>query len=331
MLAYFNKKIIFLLTGVFFIFACSLGTPAPAEPAFDATKVVLELEATSMALQLTQSAMNSQAAQPTAAPVIAPTQVPAQQEPTTVPPTAASSMPPFNTWIKSASILLFEDMADSVDRRRVINQALSGMSLRYTDVSDALGNYKNEILSGGPDGNGWDLIISGKELRNGVQGEFYVYLNDAIGKGSGVIIEEWNMDDIGGGKLSLITSRCGVKLERDWIGKPIEDHLIFPVEGSDPVHHKPNEGIALTNPTGYWLGADLGDRMMLTAGSKAIPLWGLYPNSYNKALTAVKCIDGRLIIQTHSSHSYGESRIILMWQNYIYNTLKARYDYLAAQ
>ena len=331
MSAYFNKKIFFLLISLIFVFACSIDTSAPAVPAFDATKAVLELEATAMVLQLTQAAMDNQSAPP-----VAPTVIPQQQATLAPPPAAAPTEAPamsedFDTWMKSASILLFEDMAGSTDRRRYINQALSGLGLRYTDVADALGNYKNEIISGGPGGKGWDLIISGKELREGVQGEFYVYLNTAINQGSAVIIEEWDMDGIGGGKLGLITSKCGVKLERDWIDRPIEDHLIFPIDGTDPVHHTPNEGVSLTNATGYWLGADLGDRMKLTSGSTAIPLWGLYPNTYNSALTAVKCVEGRVIIQTYSSHSYGENRIILMWQNYIYNTLKARYDYLAAQ
>ena len=336
MSSYFNKKLFFILIGLIFVFACSLGAPAPAEPAFDATKAVLELEATAMALQLTQSAMNNQLAPPAAPPV-------AQQQPTVAPPVAApptvsvvNTQAPamsedFETWMKSASILLFEDMAGSVDRRRNINQALNGMGLRYTDVADALGNYKSEINSGGPGGKGWDLIISGKELREGVQGEFYVYLNDAINQGSAVIIEEWDMDDIGGGKLGRITGKCGVKLDRDWIGAPIEDHMIFPIDGTHPVHHTPNEGISLTNATGYWLGMDLGDRMKLTPGSEAIPLWGLYPNTHNSALTAVSCIEGRVIIQTYSTHSYGEDRVIRMWENYIYNTLQARYDYLASQ
>ena len=332
MSVHFDKKIFFLLSGMIFVFACNLGTPTPTEPAFDATKAVLQLEATSMVLQLTQSAMGNQAAPPAA-----PTSAPPPQA-TSIPPTAEipPTSPPvmsedFDTWMKSASILLFEDMSGAVDRRRYINQALNGMGLGYVDVADALGDYKNQILSGGPGGGGWDLIISGKELRDGVQGEFYDYLNTAINQGSAVIIEEWNMDGIGGGKLSRIMGKCGVEFERDWIGKPIEDHLIFPIDGTNPVHHTPNEGVALTNPTGYWLGMDLGDRMRLSPGSEAVPLWGLYPNTRNSALTAVSCVDGRVIIQTYSSHSYGEDRIIRMWQNYIYNTLKARYDYLASQ
>jgi len=146
-----------------------------------------------------------------------------------------------------------------------------------------------------------------------------------------VIIEEWDMDGIINGKLSLITGKCGVSFQKDWDGKVLEDQLIFPIDDSSPILHTPNDGIALTNPTSYWLWTDLGDLMRLSSGSDAVPLWGLYPNTRNSDLAAVSCVDGRVIIQTYSTHSYGEDRVIRMWQNYIYNTLKARYDYLAGQ
>ncbi len=326
MSTYLDKRLFIFCFALLFIFACSAGTSAPAAPQADETKIALEVQATVMALQLTQ---------PSAALAAEATQVPPQatQTPsvTESPPTETPALrEDFTTWMKSAHILLFEDMAGATDRRRIINQALNGMGLQYTDVADALGRYKNEILNS-PNGTGWDLIISGKELREGVQGEFYEYLNTAINAGSSVIIEEWNMNDIFNGKLSLITSRCGVSFEKNWTAKKIEAQLLFPIEDSSPILHSPNDGISLTNPTNYWIGGDLGDRMKLDAGSNAIPLWGLYPSERNSALTAVSCIDGRVIIQTYSSHSYGEDRIIRMWQNYIYHTLKARYDYLAAQ
>ena len=322
----FDKKMLFLLFGLLFVFACSLGTPAPVSeaPAFDATKASLELEATAMVLQLTQVAIENNQSAPAAA---AATPVP--QQATAAPSPASPAMPNFDKWIKSANILLFEDMAGSVRVRRYISQALDGMGLTYTDVGDALGNYKNEINSGGPGGNGWDLIISGKELRTGVQGEFYVYLNAAINDGSSVIIEEWDMDSIGAGKISRVMSQCGVVFHRDWIQKPIEDHLLVPHSSDHRIHHKPNDGIALTNPSGFWLGTDLGDLMQLSPGSDAVPIWGLFKSTPNNYLTAVSCVDDRVIIQTYSTHSYGESRVIQMWENYIYNTLRARYDYLA--
>ena len=163
-------------------------------------------------------------------------------------------------------------------------------------------------------------------MRKGVQGEFYVYLNDALLDGTSVIIEDWDMDGIISGKLGIIMNRCGVKFYRDWINQPMSKQLLFPINGGHPIHHTPNEGISLTNPSGYWNWTDLGDLMELAPGSDAKALWGALSNSTTKHLTAVVCMDGQLIVQTYSSHSYGESRIKMMWENYIYNALKIRYD-----
>ena len=192
------------------------------------------------------------------------------------------------------------------------------------DVGDALGNYKDQLLSNGPGGQGWDLIISGKELRTAVSGEFYTYLNDALSGGSSVIIEEWDLDSIWAGKFSSIMLRCGVEFQSDWRNKPLDEQLLWAVEGGSPIFHYPNEGISLRNPTGYWTG-DLGDLLRLSPGSQAIPLWSARTNTRDTYLTAVACLDNRLIIQTYSSHDYGKDRIVRMWQNYIYNALQARY------
>lgn len=308
-----------------------------------------EKKATEDAQAATQVVLDAQAtinAKPSDTPIPSNTPLPTNtpQPTNTVDPQASSgaqapsggqttiNQADFDTWMRSASILLFEDMTGDFTVTRYIQQALDGMGLKqYVDVRDALGIYKTQLLSGGPGGAGWDLIISGKELRTAVQGEFYVYINDALNLGSSVIIEEWDMDGIAAGKISTVLSRCGVQFHRDWMDNNIDRHLLFPVDGTHPVHHNPNEGIALTNPSGYWLGSDLGDWMRISPGSSAIPLWTARVNVKDSYLTAVTCLDGRLIIQTYSSHSYGQDRIIRMWQNYIYNTLKARYEYLAAQ
>ena len=284
-----------------------------------ATQAAMELEATLQAQQLTLTAQASgdqpQDAQPEAPQESQP------EQPTT-------NLPDFDTWMSSASILLFEDMASDFSVYRFIQLALDGMNVSYTDVRDALGHYKNQILSAGPGGQGWDLIISGKEQRTGVQGEFYVYLNDALNIGSSVIIEEWDMDSISGGTLSSILNRCGVRFQEDWFDETLDEQLLFAVDGTNPIHHYPNEGISLTNPNGFWNWTDLGDKMMLSPGSQAKPLWVARSGVKDRHLVAVSCMDGRLIIQTYGTHSYGQDRVVMMWQNYIYNALKARYDYL---
>lgn len=324
-----------LIVLLFFVFACTLGQPAASQqPAFDSTKAALELEATAMSLQLTQSALQNQAAPAaTQAPVqevtvvVQATAAPAEPAATTAP---ASDMPDFDTWMKSASILLYEDIAGVYDVYRYVPIALDGMGLSYVDEKDALGRFKDQLLSNGPRGEGWDLIITAKEDREDLQGEFYEYLNNAITNGSSVILEEWDMNNIGNGKLSLLTGRCGVDFDRDWQGNNIEDTVIYAVNGSHRAHHYPNEGLSLTKVTGYWLGWDLGDRLRIAPGGDATALWSLYGKSNGMDIVAVSCIDDRMIIQTYATHSYSQDRIVKVWQNYIYSTLRARYDYLAA-
>jgi hypothetical protein len=326
-----KSKIGLFFIALFFLLACSLGGTTTTQPAYDPTKVALEFEATAMSLQLTQAALNNQAIAPPAAPTLAPI----QQAPTVAPaapvPTTTPSMEDFDTWMKSASILVFEDIAADFNVYRYVPIAISGMGLKYVDEADYLGRFKNQLLSNGPGGQGWDLIIAAKEIRSDLQGEFYEYLNIALGKGSSVILEEWDMDRLGNGKLSLLTGRCGVDFSRNWSDTDINATVIYAIDGTHRAHHVPNEGVSLSKVTGYWLGWDLGDRMRLAPGSTATPLWGLYGTSTSTDLVAVSCVDDRFILQTYSTHSYAQNRIVSVWQNYIHSTLRARYDYLAAQ
>lgn len=327
----FSKiKFFSLLFFLFFLLACTLGgVAATPQPAFDPTKAALEFGATQMALQLTQSALNAQPAEPAAPTPVPPTAAP---QATAALPTEETAMSEdFDTWMKSANILVFEDITANFDVYRYVPIALNGMNLNYVDEKDYLGRFKNQLLTNGPGGNGWDLIIAAKELRTELQGEFYEYLDRALQNGSAVILEEWQMDQIGGGKLSLLTGRCGVRLEKNWTGTDINDTVIFAIDGTHRAHHQPNEGLALSRVTGYWLGFDLGDRMRLSAGSAATPLWGLYANSRSTDLVSVSCVDDRFIIQTYVTHSYAQDVVVRVWQNYIYSTLRARYDYLASQ
>jgi len=128
---------------------------------------------------------------PTAMPLPTETQIPTLEPPT---PT-----PDIEEWMETSNILLFEDIAGTL-LVRYIKAALDGMGLPYVDVKDAVGDFKGQLLSG----TDWDLIISGVEARSGVQGEFFGYLNDQVNRGSAVILEVWNLDDIGGAKATTL-------------------------------------------------------------------------------------------------------------------------------
>ena len=291
--------------------------------------------------QLTQVAQAVQAtlnaAQPAAIPPTA--QVIIQAAPTAEPappaePDDQEDLADFETWMKTADILLYEDMAGVYSTTRFVMEALDTMGLDYVDVKDAAGHFKEQILSGGPGGEGWDLIIFAIEIRDEeggfwLRGEYYQYINDAFTDGSSVIIEEYQLESIVSGKISPLINRCDLEFQEQWAWDPLKHQLLWQVDGSLPIHHQPNEGISLTNPSGYWPSSDIGDFMRLAPGSKSEPLWTARANVKDTYLTAVSCEDNRLILQTYSSHNYGKDRVVRMWENYIYNALLARYTLLS--
>lgn len=285
-----------------------------------ATQMAQSVQATlisQQATQLAQATIPPTAPKPTKKPEK--TQPPTKQ-PTTVPPTPT---PNIDDLIQNSNILLFEDIT-SIYQPRYVKQALDGMGLsnNYVDVKDAVGNFKAELLSG----TKWDLIIAAVEARTNVQGEFFEYINDHLNKGAGVIIEHWNLDDLSAGKASLILTRCGVKI-RDWSDPPNSSRSIWFLQGENPIFHEPNEGISLANYSLYWFG-DAGDLMRKSSGTDAILLAGIYAQEKNDYGTLVSCEDGRLILQTFSSHDYHQDDMVRLWQNYIYNALQAHFAYI---
>ncbi len=236
------------------------------------------------------------------------------------PPTAEPSAPEADiaSLMQDADILLFEDIAGAF-LNRYVKQALDNSGFQYTDVSDRVGDLKSELLSG----KSWDLIIVAVEARSAVQGEFFDYINTHLTNGAGVIIEIWNLDKIGGGRASQILGRCGVTVQSDWDNPPSRSVMWLVPE--HPVFHEPNEGISLVNYNTYWVG-DAGDLLRKTSGSNATMLGGTIASEKDRYGTLVSCMDGRLIIQTHSTHDYRAEYMVPLWQNYIDYTLRSHFE-----
>jgi hypothetical protein len=316
--------------------------------ALNATQAAQSVQATVLAQQATQLAQ-----QPAAPSVdIAATQVALTVQATTNAQQAGQNPqnPPssqggqintgdFQTWMKSAQILLFEDMTGRYDTTRWIQEALDALGLPYQDEKDAQGNFKNSLLMGASGGKPWDLIISASEDRKGIQGEFFDYFNTALNNGSSLIMEHWAIDSFSAGKISTLLSKCGVRFQADWhaVGYPIPDseQVMYPYDGTSPVLHEPNEGIRISNPTDFWWNwwlyypawgyGDYGDFLEKLPGSNAVIVLGQKSQDKTRYATLVTCLDGRMTFQTYSTHSYGHDRIVPLWQNMIYQALKARY------
>ena len=320
-----------------------------------AKDVSKDLNATITAQQATidaQAALPVEPIVPSAAPDLAATQIARSVEQTAAvqqtaaaqggnpPPTAApppdTQAPPANAapgggdleaQMKSASILLYEDIVNDPSVYRYVQQALDAMSLTYKDDGSAKGWMKTDLLSGGPNGKPWDLIIAAVEARGEFQGEYFEYLNDALNQGSSVIIEAWHLDAISQGKASAILTRCGVQVYPYFpkTGQPT-DIIIWPTGVPSPLLSEPYGGMRFTNVLTTWLASgDLGSLMALTGSGDAQLVLSSSSSSQTRDGVLATCLGGQLTLQTFSSHSFNQNTMLLLWQNYIHNALKVHF------
>ena len=113
--------------------------------------------------------------------------------------------------------------------------------------------------------------------------------------------------------------------EKDWLREPgykVEDFAIYWLQ---PKHEffdtVPNPNVSLGNPNYlFWvppLTNDAGDRIRLDTGGDAVLLAGLYPTQKSQAGVIASCMDGRMIVQTFSTHDYRQDEVMALWENYI--------------
>jgi hypothetical protein len=229
--------------------------------------------------------------------------------------------------MESARILLYEDMAARRDTNRYAKDTLDRMGLAYVDVGDAQGRLKNELISHGG-GDGWDLIIIASESKPGISGEFFEYVNRALDQGSAIILEVRYMDQVANGVAKTLLSRCGIEFERNWENVPPDQRVMFPLQPTHPILNDPNSGLSFTRASDYWwdpengVDYDIGDWMKLSPGSQAQLVIGALTGQGNAHGTVTVCVDGRLILQTFSSHILTFNNMEPLWENYIYNALK---------
>lgn len=281
------------------------------------------LQATQLALEATASA------QGTPATLQGPT-YPPEETGTPGPP-----QPSPLSEMERAKILLYEDMAGNRDAKRYVKETLDRMGLPYDDVGSAKGHLKTQLLSVGPDGSGWDLVIVASEDKSeklGISGEYFEYLNKTLDQGAAVILETWSLDQTAKGAAGPLLSRCGVEFEMDWEKVAPMNTAVFPLNDADPILNEPNSGISLTKVSGFWWDSsgktvyDIGDWMRLSPDSDARLVIGTLTSQSNVRGTVAVCLDGRFILQTFSSHQISFDAMKLLWENYIYNALKARLE-----
>lgn len=236
----------------------------------------------------------------------------------------------FEQWMKSAQILLFEDVVADPMKSRYVKDTLNSMDLRYKDDGNAVGWLKNDLLAGSPAGKPWDLVILAVEERGNVSGEYFEYLQDVLHKGTSVILEAWHLDAISEGKVSPILTDCGVQVY-PYFPKTMSlvDVIMYPYPAASehPIMSDPNSGISFTKSLNTWLyTGDLGSLMAYTGSGDAVFLLGTKPQDDVKDAGLAVCMGGQLTLQTFSSHSFTYRHISPLWENYIVNALRVRYN-----
>ncbi|MFN2126403.1 MAG: hypothetical protein ACK2TU_00955 [Anaerolineales bacterium] len=231
-----------------------------------------------------------------------------------------------NTLYENARILLYEDVHYDPAAVRYFRETLTNMGLSFTNVGSAKGRLKSELTAGAPDGNPWDLVIIASEHHGkSTPGEFFNYATDALDKGSSVILETWFLDKSYNGAAASLLRRCGVEFDKNWLRIPPEGMVLYPLESDHPVLNQPNSGLKFTDTTSYWAyDYDVGDLMKKSAGSDAVLLLGTKGTDKNAYGLVTICIDGRLTLQTFTSHNFTIFEYAPLLENYIYNALIAR-------
>lgn len=302
--------VLFVPFVVLFILACGISiTPDTSNPpAFDPTKAALELQATSMSLQLTQAALNSQLAQPTSPPPQEATPQPIV--PTEVQPTPTEDV---EARIRSANVLVYEN-TDEYGIGMWIGDTLDSMGIKYTQTGSYSGHFMEYLNSG----TKYDLIIVGAEAKDRISGEFWDVINTRLTRDKAALIAEvWYLDTEASGPISKILSGCGIRYQKDY---QLADSIYW-WDPTHPIFNEPNTVLPLLHYSRYWAG-QTGDQIRLGGSGDAVLLAGLAAKKSNQEGVLATCYDGRVIIQTFSDHDYSQADILPLWENYIHYTLK---------
>ena len=303
--------VLFSLFVVLSILACNLSAAPDTSnpPAFDPTKAALELQATSMVLQLTQAALNSQPpAQPTSPSPQAATPEPAVAEPAI----QATPTVDVEAQIRSAKVLVYEN-TDEYGIGMWVQDALDGMGIKYTQTGSYSGHFMEYLNSG----KKYDLIIVDAEAKDRISGEFWDVINTRLSRDKAAMIAEvWYLDTESAGPIAKVLGGCGIRFRKDY---SLADSIYW-WDPTNPVFNEPNTVLPLLHYNRYWQN-QTGDEIQLGGSGDATMLAGLSAKRGDEGVLA-SCYGGRVIIQTFSDHDYDQADIIPLWQNYIHYTLK---------
>jgi hypothetical protein len=300
----------------------SSGDLQGTQNALNATALALGVQQTVLAMQQSSNPQG----QPQ--PLIA-ASTPTATATTQIFPTSTSTPQDINSFIATAKVLIYEDVAGT-SLVPIVKRAADFLGLKnYTHVGDDIGKFM-QLASGT---TAYDLIVVAAEDKAIFKGELFDSVIAQMDRGASLVVEVWYLDKIINGRVRPLMDRCGVDYYQNWVrnaGYNRDDYVLFWIEPTNPIFNTPFVEEPFYRLAYYWSG-DVGDLMELTANSTAhqlaAPLSPYYTRDHG---VLYSCIDGRMILQTFSTHDYAYDDMLHIWENYMYNTLKARMSYIAS-
>ncbi len=271
----------------------------------------------------------------------APTQTPIKNTPfvtatidfsTPIEPNQQFNEEDFNQWLKTAKILVYEDMTARLETFRYVRTTLDEMGLPYKDDGSAIGWFYDDLDSGPEEGDQWDLIIFALEDKKGVKANFYDLAIEAVDNGTSIIFEAWNLNRPIQAAPAISFPGAGWYMRKIWSGIPPTSALLFPIARTHPILNMPNTNLTFGSPTNQWwdpsgqVAYDVGDLIGLSTTGDAVLLLGTGVGSEITHGTSAVCVEGRIIFQTFSSHMLSFESMEPLWENYIYNALRTRFE-----
>ena len=215
--------------------------------------------------------------------------------------------------IQSARILVYEN---TTTEAAWVEAALNEAGYSPVYVHDSTGRFEQELTSG----ESWDLIIVAAESHVAAAGGFWTSLKEHADQGAAVIVETWAIDLQGEGQIKPLLEACGAEFQAN-LERPLPLAWYQP---ESEFFTSPNQVEPLAETNRYWT-FQAGDLMRTGETGDAVPLAGTNPNSADSAVI-LNCYGGRMILQTFSNHDYPQDQVALLWQNYVYNTLRHHFS-----
>lgn len=309
--------------------SCNMPSSPGGDPSMMETQMAVGVQQTSLAIQqATLDAAGGGAVQPSPAATFtpAPTDAPAAAGTESIEEPTSQNV---DELIEGANILIYEDATGDPSLAPIVSNTVNAMNFsggRVIDTGDAMGRFREYANSA----SDWDLIIVAAEVRSSFSGELFELLYDHIDNGGAVIIEMWYLDEVARGKIAPILSDCGVGFFRDWERASDYDpykYSIYWLDTSHPLLSMPNTVRAPSYPYPVWFG-DAGDLLKLVPGGDGVLVGGLYQNRKSDYGVLASCLEGRMVIQTFSSHDYDWELVQPLWENYITYTLAKHFEHI---